>query len=1220
MKTKRIISSLLVLAMLVGSLVYVVPIGASAADAPPYEEVTNAAMSQAYTSLAEKLADQLSSGYMYLAAQTTGYELYVGKYTGEIILKNRLTGELLGSNPYNLGSGLSASNKQELLSQVWITFLDANQQSFIYNSFAYAAQKGQIYIDLIRNGVRIEYTMGDTTTRYLLPVAIAEDDFRELYLIPAQQTVLRDYAELYYSFLMDPSLVRVTDATPAHSEYTDLEGNPCTLEYGNEESVQHFLETMLYYPEESLGDITTFDQYNNPRGGVGYSKLMQYYMLGSANSRFPANNTAISRQISNVYDKGYGTLIYTGYRATLDLNTITNQDSLNSYLEDYPGLAQYTAENPFAEGQIYPIVYLLGDLSISGKASIQNEVLYLNPELTMDEVLACEERLGVEVLVEVTPVFRLALEYVLTDTGVEVTLPASSVSFDETTYTLQNIQFLKYMGSASKKQDGYIFYPDGSGALINFSDFTNTELSAPVYGYDSAYRNFEQAAAHSETIRMPVYGLVGTDESGTRFGYLAIMTEGEALVRLQAQIFAAYDYVGVWQSVVLRPSDIYTMTGADKEITVYSKQRYMGNYTTRYVMLSDPAVVDLVNATNLDGFRITDYYETSYVGMAAAYREYLVEQGVLSKLNADEIGTDLPLYIEVFGKTETTEKIFSIPVEVDVALTTFKDIETMYEELAGSGISNIKFKLTGFANDGVIGTYPVKVKWEKVVGGKSGFEDLLTYVENNADRGIEVFPDFDFMYLTYTPAFDGVSTRKIVGRALDNRYAILYTYDSVYQMEIPYSYAVSVDMIPSLFAKFTKKYNKFGADSISVSSMAGGLSSDFDQDKYYDRQEALYAMQGILQTVSDTYSNVLSDGGNIYALKYIDHLLEAPIDSSHYRGASRTIPFFGMVVHGYLSYTGDVFNQSGEPDYMLLRSIESGASLYFLLSYQNLDVMKENYLSQYYSVNYHTWKEDLLETYKELNAAIGDLQLCEITGHEFLIGERVITEAESIANIAALEAEFLQQTEAAMIAARSAKAAVLRAVRTFVYTYADMQAAGATAEELDAYAAEQLAALDAADLAAIEAATGQTGLAACQALVADESLMTVHSVADYDALMADAAERLGQAPSQELADSVRVLCEAYANDSGTLTAEIGALDYETQYHYVTSSDSQSGAAYETTDYTLADGSIVLVTYSDGTHLYRFLLNYNTFSVRLNFGGETIELPAIGYQRLETITK
>ena len=36
MKTKRIISSLLVLAMLVGSLVYVVPIGASAADAPPY--------------------------------------------------------------------------------------------------------------------------------------------------------------------------------------------------------------------------------------------------------------------------------------------------------------------------------------------------------------------------------------------------------------------------------------------------------------------------------------------------------------------------------------------------------------------------------------------------------------------------------------------------------------------------------------------------------------------------------------------------------------------------------------------------------------------------------------------------------------------------------------------------------------------------------------------------------------------------------------------------------------------------------------------------------------------------------------------------------------------------------------------------------------------------------------------------------------------------------
>ena len=37
-------------------------------------------------------------------------------------------------------------------------------------------------------------------------------------------------------------------------------------------------------------------------------------------------------------------------------------------------------------------------------------------------------------------------------------------------------------------------------------------------------------------------------------------------------------------------------------------------------------------------------YECSYVGMAFAYRDYLINKGVLTKLTADDVKEDIPLF------------------------------------------------------------------------------------------------------------------------------------------------------------------------------------------------------------------------------------------------------------------------------------------------------------------------------------------------------------------------------------------------------------------------------------------------------------------------------------------------------------------------------------------------------------------------------------------------
>lgn len=127
-----------------------------------------------------------------------------------------------------------------------------------------------------------------------------------------------------------------------------------------------------------------------------------------------------------------------------------------------------------------------------------------------------------------------------------------------------------------------------------------------------------------------------------------------------------------------------------------------------------------------------------------AYRDYLVEKGDLTALTEDDVNDDIPLYLQTFGTLETVEKIMSIPVNVMTPLTSFENVKTIYDELAENGISNIKFRLTGYANGGMYSGIPYKLNWEKSVGGKKGYEDLVKYAN---EKGFGVFPDFDFVYV-----------------------------------------------------------------------------------------------------------------------------------------------------------------------------------------------------------------------------------------------------------------------------------------------------------------------------------------------------------------------------------------------------------------------------------------------------------------------------------------
>ncbi|MBR5602173.1 MAG: hypothetical protein IKW24_06030, partial [Clostridia bacterium] len=113
------------------------------------------------------------------------YALYIQEYTAEVCVVDKVTGQMLFTNPYDVAD-TAASNaiKYEILSQVQLSFKGNNSENGNLDSYSDAAISEQINIKLIRGGVRVEYTLGEAIKKRLVPYQIEKSRFEEDILRP----------------------------------------------------------------------------------------------------------------------------------------------------------------------------------------------------------------------------------------------------------------------------------------------------------------------------------------------------------------------------------------------------------------------------------------------------------------------------------------------------------------------------------------------------------------------------------------------------------------------------------------------------------------------------------------------------------------------------------------------------------------------------------------------------------------------------------------------------------------------------------------------------------------------------------------------------------------------------------------------------------------------------------------------------------------------------
>lgn len=984
--TKRILSTLLAVAMMLGAFSALFTVQVSAATTTT-NKTGAASVSDYVTTVYDNPEEKLAT--MELMRTAGNYQLWVDKRSGEVAwvetdADGNPTENILFTNPYDVASSKGSKNtKQELLSQIIVSFTDTTGTSKQLYSYTDAALNDQITVQLIKGGVRVEYIIGREDSRKLIPKLIYNESFQENILVNIQAAIDRgDLVEdKAYEWFLN-----------AWQEF-----NPNKMSPGMR------MEMIKRYP--ALGEF-----YTDANGKVVYPILWSWLP-----------------KMSNVAD------------------TLKREAWIKMYCPDYTFEqldADHEATGYVAEDEKYPVF----------KMALE---YYLSEEDGLTVRLPCN---GLR---------YDAASYTLQNLTVLPYMGAGNYKNAGVAYDAVDENGLP----TTELTQSYTFFPDGSGALFDHSELGNSteKLLGYIYGEDYAYHQLIGLKFH-KAVRYPVYGVVSSevfyeytynalDDAGKsadftervscttktadqimeeieakngvllsgdledsivtyQRGYVAIVEEADSFTRLQLYHGGAlHNYSTVFPYFNPKASDTYNLSGSiassAESVGISSDRKYTGSFTLRYYMLTGDDLAEEKKATTPD----YKYYNASWLGMAEAYRDYLTATGKLSKaLTAEDVEADIPLYIEAFGALETQETIATIPVWVMTPLTTFENVWTMYSELSGLNVKNINFKLTGFANGGMYSTMPYKLKWEKNVGGAKGFEELIAKADEiNAQTDsshLGLYPDFDFAYVQSSTTFDGLNLKKDAVKTLDNRYTSYRYYDASIQSFVGfYKLAISPSRYSKFYEKLISNYKDYAIATMSVASLGNTLNSDFDEEDPYNREQSKELTQQALADINNAGYSLMTDGGNAYTWAYVDHILNVELDSSRYLIANATVPFIGAVLHGYVQFAGAPFNEEGDVNYAMLRAIENGANLYFILSYQNTTELKEDaFLSEYYSIRYDIWLQDVAKYYNQLNKVLSDVQTKVIINHEFLAGERILDLDELEADIESrLEDAVLEQ-------------------------------------------------------------------------------------------------------------------------------------------------------------------------------------------------------------------
>jgi len=727
-------------------------------------------------------------------------------------------------------------------------------------------------------------------------------------------------------------------------EYTDVTGIGQTL-YSSEQSVN--LDAYSY--------------------GIVNGALEINYTVGNLERTYvipPAIPEERMLPFFDNMDSGDLSIIKTGYRL-YDINNLRTNDNRAELLASYPDLARIK-------------VYVLRP-EIHEYQRAEFETIFANAGYTYDDYLediahypstGGRER----------PAFNITFRYSLEGNSLVLNIPFDKIAY-RIAYPLVRLTVLPFFGAGGLEDEGYLMVPDGSGALIYFNNGRQNQLTYSnfVYGWDEGLKR--EAVINDNRAPFPAFGI---EKNGRAF--LCVIEEGSSYASIGADVSGRNSS---WNNVYPRfnmvHSELMNISGrSDRAVYQYERSLPEGeSITLRYILCE----------------------EDGYVGMAKEYRSWFLNK-YPSLRGRNERG--VPIAVEILGAVNKTQHRLGIPFDLPLKLTSYKEAAGMVEDFAGFGWKNVHIKLNGWFNRSVGHTIPTNIKLISELGSKNDFQDLTSAARQS---GYKLYPEVDFFFMRDKRIFDRFSLYRDTSRFLNRERIQRYPYSFVWFGERinwgKLNYIARPEITMSMIGDFSKNSGSFGLENIAFRNMGSTLAGDYNERRFVSREASMIMRQEKFDELNKSGIGIMFLAGHAYAAPFADFIVDIALDDQSFGITDVPIPFYQIALHGLVPYTGRAINLAEDYTKHFLKTVESGAGLYFSFMTEETAVLQETKFRQFYANEYNKWVQDADALYKRFTADFGNLFSQAITDHVILSsgvtmtsyedGTRVIVNASNFA-------------------------------------------------------------------------------------------------------------------------------------------------------------------------------------------------------------------------------
>lgn len=586
---------------------------------------------------------------------------------------------------------------------------------------------------------------------------------------------------------------------------------------------------------------------------------------------------------------------------------------------------------------------------------------------TKDMLIADSSELGLTVNFIEPASFNITVEATLDNDDFVVRVPTQEMVSNNDFYTIQNIKVLPNFGAAAAAdyKDGYIFVPDGAGALFKFNtaDSAVPDYKRPVYDNDF-FTDYYFKPEYSEELMMPVFGMTYGEGENSTHGFLGIIEHG-----------AETSYINAKLALTGKESTAsYNKAYASFDVMQYSNVKVYGPYSeAQNTYLADTGVLKVDYTIRYKLFPDT----VSYYDMAMSYKNYLMKQWNVSELKYPE---QAKLYLDFLGAVTLKKRILGIPYNSLYSMTTYSEMKDIVTDL---GDTNLALQYSGVFNGG----FENKLnEGADLVAANGSKKDLSALEKLAEDKNIDLFLETSLSKIYKNG--NGFSAKTHAIYDYSNSPAVFFRYASstglfIYQFYEKYhNFLLSpryLDGVVDHFLKDSKEYNK-----LAISDLAYYNYPDYRFHKTISTYVASQIVENNLKKLSaekelTLYNPMMKD------LIYGSYAEDISRESSNFATFYTTIPFRQLVMNGLTAVTTENVNMSSyDYKYYVLQSVELGEYPKFTLTAKNVDLLKDSSYAYYYATEYSKQKDIINKVYSECKTAWDEIGTMEITNHTIL--------------------------------------------------------------------------------------------------------------------------------------------------------------------------------------------------------------------------------------------